>query len=627
MAREEGHAPALGLLTVDPRLERQSAGVSRYNEVAVPDSQVRSENRRRTRVATVLAILTTIILLRNLALESPIMAGDEYKYFAAAQTFPRTAERFISDPYLPRINSPVFAAYGRALFSLSDRPELLLKALNAVCFALTTVLFLRLAKTLAGVDASLAAAAVFLLLPISSYTAYFMPETTYAFLFALLTWSVVAFLPTQVFGGAVLSGLLVGTMLLVKPHALAVFLAVLLTFGAQFISPRAFRPASRTLLTGIAVFISSTYVTLVGLNAVLSGQLQLHPLTFVGEFYRPFLFQGPVRISWLGRARELPGILCGHLIVFGAVLAPAAALGAGLLRGLYVKHSSPVGADSIRDRRLFALICFTALVTLVTVGMTTNFTAQIAETDPAQHLRLYGRYYTFVFPLYLVLYFAFGGNDKRLPVSDTWIRAGAVAGCVTAALLYYLQGKRNIYWFDYPEAFAFSGWRGRPRAGFAGIAAAISSQAAITVALISYALMLWRGRRALFLYPLLLLMVFSLGNIEVTAWQHAYSVNNATLRADARAMKQLIPSGELDRGLVVGSEWNGPLAYSLFNLGSSARVLVRDAGSVITEADIPAGARWVLLIGRYQAAFPATISVRTPQVALIRVNAGMAASH
>src|SRR5207244_3702618 len=132
-----------------------------------------------------------------LALESPLMSGDEYAYFAAAQTFPDSAERYASDQYLPRIYSPVFAAYGRTFFSLSDRPELLLKALNTICFALTTLLFLRLVKALGGVNASPVCAAVFLLLPISTYTAYFMPETTYAFLFALLTWAVVYLLPTH----------------------------------------------------------------------------------------------------------------------------------------------------------------------------------------------------------------------------------------------------------------------------------------------------------------------------------------------------------------------------------------------------------------------------------------------
>ena len=411
-------------------------------------------------------------------------------------------------------------------------------------------------------------------------------------------------------------------MLLVKPHALAVFLAVLLTLGALFIAPSAFRPNRRTLLACVALFILSTYVTLAGLNGILTRHVQLHPLMFVGDLYRSYLFQGALLTSWLGKARLLFGILCGHLIVFGAVFAPALALGACHLRGLYARQPSSLEADLSRGRTLFVLICFAALVTSLAVAMTTNFTAQIAQMAPVERLRLHGRYYTFVFPLYLILYFGFGRDDKRLPVSDTWIRAGAAVGCVTAALLYYLQGKRIIYPFDYPEAFAFSAWHGQPRVGLAGIAATMLTYAGIAAAVTSHALILWRGRAALFLYPLLLLTVFSISNMGVTAWQHSNSVDNAMLRADALAMKQVIPASERDEGLVVGSEWNGPLAYFMFNFRSSARVLVRAAGAVLTDADIPTGARWVLLTDRYQPVFRATTSLRTPRVTLMRVNAG-----
>jgi hypothetical protein len=94
------------------------------------------------------------------------------------------------------------------------------------------------------------------------------------------------------------------------------------------------------------------------------------------------------------------------------------------------------------------------------------------------------------------------------------------------------------------------------------------------------------------------------------------------LRADGRAMKRIIPADERDKGLVVGSEWNGGLAYFMFNFGSSAHVLVRAAGAVLTDADIPAGTRWVVLTERYQPVFRATVSLRTPQITLMTVNPG-----
>ena len=206
--------------------------------------------------------------------------------------------------------------------------------------------------------------------------------------------------------------------------------------------------------------------------------------------------------------------------------------------------------------------------------------------------------------------------EATSPASERWIRGGALAGCVAAALLYYLQGKRVIYPFDYPEAYVFSAWHGETREG---LAAVVATYAGIVAAIAAYAVIVWRVGMARFVYSALLLALFALGNIGITVWQRGVSAGSAMLRADGRAMKQIIPPGELDQGLVVGSEWNGPLAYFMFNFGSSARVIVRPAGSVLAETDIPAGARWVVLTDCYQPAFAGTAPVRTPRVTLIRV--------
>src|SRR5206468_11847595 len=90
-------------------------------------------------------------------------------------------------------------------------------------------------------------------------------------------------------------------------------------------------------------------------------------------------------------------------------------------------------------------------------------------------------------------------------------------------------------------------------------------------------------------------------------------------------MRQINEPSERDAGLVVGPEWNGPLAYFLFNFGASARVLVRTPGTVIAQADLPEGVRWVLFIGRYTAAFPVGASHYTPRVTLMRVGTREAA--
>ena len=304
-------------------------------------------------IAAMLVLVAAAILARNLSLESPLMAGDEYAYFAAAQTFPNSGERFASDPYLPRIYSPAFAAYGSVLVRLSDRPALVMKVLNTLSFVLTTLLFLGLVKRLGGVDPSPASAAVFLLLPVSAVHGLFHARDD---LHAALRPSDVVDRGSPSDARSRRCGVrrrVGGDDALVKPHALAMFVAVLLTFGALLIAPSAVRPGRRTLLAGVALFIVSTYVTLVSLNGALTGLFQPHPLAFVGGIYQPYLSQGVSLSSWTGRMQLLFKILCGHLFVFVALLAPALALGAAHLRRLYSKQTA-VAADQARDRTLFA---------------------------------------------------------------------------------------------------------------------------------------------------------------------------------------------------------------------------------------------------------------------------------
>ncbi len=568
-------------------------------------------------IAGLFMLVSTVLLVRNLALDSPLMAGDEYAYQAAAQGFPHSAERFASDPYLPRIYSPVFAAYGRALFSLTDRPELLIKVLNTLAFVLAVLIYLSLVRTIAGQLRPVLAAWVLLLTPISAYTAYFMPESTYALCFAVLAWAVVRHFPARMAIGAAFAGVVVGTMLLIKPHALALFTAVPLTLAALFIAPAPLRPARGTIAASAGVFVLGSYLTLVILNLLLSGTLKLHPLTFVGDIYRPYLSSGASPGAWLDRPRALLGILAGHLIVLGALTAPAIAIAAGHVRRLY-RMSLAERATTPRDRALFALICFAAVVTVTTIGMTTVFTMVAAQTSPHEHLRIHGRYYSFFLPLFFIIYLA---SAHTADSDERWLRAGAIAGCLIALLLLFLHARRVIYPWDYPEAFVFSSWEGRPDVGLQRIASLTVRYGAVAIAVAAYAMLAWRGRRAAVLYPALLIALFAASNIGVSAWQRVHSLQNHALRQDGVAARQLIPPGDRSAGLVVGPVWNGPLAFFLFNFQASPRVIVRDAGTRVTTTDLPPGTRWVLLIGRYVLDVPGTPSWQTPQVIFVPIGA------
>ena len=100
----------------------------------------RSSNRRS--ILAILAIFAMAILAKDLTLETPLMAGDEYGYFAPVQTFPDLSARFAVDPYLPRYYSPAFTVLGTALSRVSQRPEVLLKIVHTAGFVGIVLVFL-----------------------------------------------------------------------------------------------------------------------------------------------------------------------------------------------------------------------------------------------------------------------------------------------------------------------------------------------------------------------------------------------------------------------------------------------------------------------------------------------------
>jgi phosphoglycerol transferase len=576
-------------------------------------------------VAAFFVVASALLLLRNLALDSPLMPGDEYVYLSAAQTFPDSSQRLASDPYLPRIHSPVFAAYGRLLFALTARPELLLKALNTLAFVATALIYLSLLGAVRGPGRHSLAAALLLITPISAYTAYFMPESTYGLFFAVLAAIVVILFPARLIAGAAAAGAVVGTMLLIKPHAVALAAAVTLTLLSQFAAPRHLRPRPASLGVSLIVFLSSCYGTEVVLNAALMRQLQFDPLLFVGPVYQRSLAAGAAPLEWLRNTRELASIFGGHAIVLGALLAPAIAAAAAHVRRLYADSLQP---RQTREARLWLLICFAVFAALTTVAMTAVFTSVVVRTFPHAHLRLQGRYYSFFLSLYFLIFFAAPGRNAAEDGARKWdwVRFGGIAGVCAAVLLVFVHSRRTIYPFDFPEAFIFTSWQGLP-GDTAQQARALFSYLAIAATALAYLLLAWRGQRARVIYPALLTALFAFDNVAVSRWQFKSSGDNLALRADARAAAERLAVPGRDRGVVIGPEWNGPLAYYLFNFRSSPRVLVRSADTVLTRADVPADARWMLTVGHYRADFPLTAAWQTSQIACFDLSGDARAPH
>lgn len=295
------------------------------------------------------------------------------------------------------------------------------RGLNVLLFGAAVPFLYLAARQVAGQRAAMAATLLSLLLPASSYSAYFMPEALYFFAFYVLTWFVLTRAAMHWAAHALCSGLILGAMTLVKVHALfllpplCLFIAYLGWTRAQG-GPWLARGGAAVAITALAVFVVKF-----GLGYLLGGEGALH---LFGSFYG-----GQVNASASHPLSSylLPAWINGRAHLMGL----AALFGLPITLAL---HGMVSGARCGQARgKQFQLYLYTLLMLGATVAMTVMYTASIVDFAPREIERLHLRYYDFIFPLLLLV--AAGalrdGAPPRL-VPLAWILALA-AGLAAAA--------------------------------------------------------------------------------------------------------------------------------------------------------------------------------------------------
>ena len=142
------------------------------------------------------AVLVALIV-KNISLGSPIMAGDEYAYFAQAREFP-TIDAIVSyDPTIQRTNNTLYLWIGSLLWRYSGQPALIMRVIQSVLYVLAIVVVFALGRCFMGRRKSAIVALVTCCTAMSSYSAYFMPETLYQLLFFVLAALLVTISPAR----------------------------------------------------------------------------------------------------------------------------------------------------------------------------------------------------------------------------------------------------------------------------------------------------------------------------------------------------------------------------------------------------------------------------------------------
>ncbi|MTJ82189.1 MAG: hypothetical protein F8N37_14445 [Telmatospirillum sp.] len=536
--------------------------------------------------AAVFALAAGLVLIRTLTLNSPIWGGDEYAYYIAGRAFPDTASLYVHDDHLQHVNNTLFFWLVHWGFRLFGYAEGWVKALNLVFFFAAAVLLFSVAGRQGGRGPAMAVTAVAALIPFSGYAASVMPDALYCCLCAALIRVMAVDLAVRPVRASAVAGLLLGLLLLTKPHALSLILALWAAFAALAVHPRGLRP--RIALQGCLVATAVMAASIVLIKMLLTGAVEHRLIDLLGVFY------ANVVIGYGGVSHNiLPDILRSlgaHLVLLLLVAGPAIALmTAQVLRGW--RGDAPATDDPDQRNRLF-LAVFVLLALGGATAMTAVFTAELVGAGVVKPWHdIYTRYNEFLIPFALLMLPAASGAG----CSRTAIRIGAALS-LAAALFWWLRGGTlfHMYPWNVTGMLAISQ---TPWAGKAGLA---PPSLFLALACATQIATLLRPQRAL-LFGLGFLSLFWTGStVEASLWQYQVSGGFSPLAGQARSVMATLPEEDRDHGLVIGAERWGRMDFALFGLARDNWILSKPQQDVaIAPGEIPEGTRWILTFGRF----------------------------
>ena len=357
----------------------------------------------------------TYLLLRSLNLY-PAVFADELIY----STFSRLAP-------LREASIPSYLYFALYRGASACGPNFLdcARGLNVLLFVAAAPFIYLITRRLAPPPVAAAVALMSLLLPVNSYTGYFMPEGMYFLAFYVLTWLALARGAMHSAAHGLLCGLLLGAMTLIKVHALFLIpplclFAVYTCWAGRGDGDKDRRWMLRAAAAACTIATAAMGVRY-GLGYLMGGPNALH---LFGTFYGGHAVNSATRplLSYLAPA-WINGR--GHLMALALLYGTPLAISVG---GLAAAIKSRRGADPATAAQLYTL-----LMTGAALAMTVMYTASISDTAPREVERLHLRYYDFAFPLLLMVAAGALQQGRRLARLD-WALALMLGGACALAL-------------------------------------------------------------------------------------------------------------------------------------------------------------------------------------------------
>ncbi|MFC5551318.1 DUF7024 domain-containing protein [Massilia aerilata] len=526
------------------------------------------------------------LLLRNHGL-GPAIFSDEWYYSKMSRLQPLAEAMVPSYLYLWLFRASSVCGAG-FLDCARIGNELFFVAAAPFIYAVTR----RVASSLLA----LLVAALALLTPLNVYTSFFMPEASYYFGFAVLSWVILAWQVSESRWNAPLQGLAAGAVLglmsLVKVHALFLLPAVCLYLGCAGRLAGRVNWRSRGALAALLA-AAATLALKFGLGYVFAGE---EALSVFGSFYTGTANSHARRpLAELLRAAWTSG--AGHLMALAVLLALPLAL---LIHATLSRSARAQGSTELRQLQLYSLLTLGAAG-----GMAVMFTASIADVAPTEVLRLHMRYYSFVFPLLLALSAA--AIHRPCPATPALAWPVALLLAIVLACAVWKLPAYSINAVDGPEIYGV------------GIA---SLPGRVVVGLELLALLLWaRGSRLA--APLFLFVAMPVMTVQGVLSSGAYLRNidpNLPAYVAGRFAYGYVPAAERNQLTVVGADVLETMHAQFYVDAPDTGTIALPPGAPLAPYHMPLRNKWLLVIGHHPLPPGVRAEVATDVYALVKMD-------
>ena len=513
-----------------------------------------------------------LIIVRTIPLAGPLI-WDEGVYVQQAHfgtgfgiKFPEAA---FATPPMPNL---LFLALYGVVFRFGAQYMEVARILNVACLSLGAVCMFLVARRMLSRRAAFAFAVLGASGAIASYAAMFIPESLYFLGFWLAAFALFHSMERSLVRAALHVGVILGMLMLVKPHAAMLLAACCLYFVAF---PIWVKPELK-LTTGLAAVFTCAVAFLIAWTLgtiAITGRMELPSVGRYGSIGGIVLSISDLPDTLSKIVFNLSGHFSALLLLFGATFFGLAFRVIREIAGPRTPYDAPKAAA-------FLAVILSGVM-IVFIG---KYSAAMTVFGSSEGIdRLHGRYYDFLLPLAALAFLA-GWERMRPDGAAARVVFASVGAVSLIAAAFWLFGRFDLSVNDFPEAFMLRSGKLLP---------AIATAAAIT-----FLAVLSPGK--IYLRTLAAFLIFVVAASTAVSWKAQAAIPPFWDNFAAEALRRADPAGDGSRWQVVIARLDTRMPWMAMALRAPVRVDVWSENRALDCTLIQANTTWLLVLDPIQ---------------------------